>query len=95
MEIWGKKTASLLVWFTRTRAHTHTAAQLSEQADSPFLLGDDQDVVEEEEVDLLPRRPPEEDPAVLHEGRQLAALHHPPGGGDQRERLREQEPRKT
>lgn len=68
---------------------------MSEQADSPFLLGDDQDVVEEEEVDLLPRRPLEEDPAVLHEGRQLAALHHPPGGGDQRERLREQEPREA
>lgn len=59
------------------------------QVSSPFLLGDNEDVVEEEEVNLLPRRPPEEDAAVLDEGRQLAALHHPPGGGDQRERLRE------
>lgn len=66
-----------------------TAVYPCEQVSSPFLLGDDQDVVEEEEVNLLPRGPLEEDAAVLDEGRQLAALHHPPGGGDQRERLRE------
>lgn len=91
-----KKTASLL-YGSHAHAHTWSRQQPSGQSrrTSPFLPGDDQDVVEEEEVDLLPRRPLEEDPAVLHEGRQLAALHHPPGGGDQRERLREKQPRRT
>lgn len=57
---------------------------------SPFLPGDDEDVVEEEEVDLLARRPLEEDSAVLHKGGQLSALDHPPGGRDQREGLEKQ-----